>query len=81
MMMMMMGNYGLPVPQHSAKLGGSSLFLHHSRAGSVESSGRNSPVLGWGENGQVTTHIFHVVYTGRGLKFDMYAKFTKKDNL
>jgi len=46
------GNYGLPVPQHSAKLGGSSLFLHHSRAGSVESSGRNSPVLGWGENGQ-----------------------------
>ena len=52
---MMSGNYGLPVPQHSAKLGGSSLFLHHSRAGSVDSSGRNSPVQGWGENGQVTT--------------------------
>ena len=52
---MMSGNYGLPVPQHSAKLGGSSLFLHHSRASSVDSSGRNSPVQGWGENGQVTT--------------------------
>ena len=47
------GNYGLPVPQHSAKLGGSSLFLQNSGEGSVNSSGRNSPVHSWGENNQV----------------------------
>jgi hypothetical protein len=41
------GSYGLPVPQDSLKLGGSSLFLQDS----LHSSGRNSPVLG-GEDSQ-----------------------------
>ena len=38
------GNYGLPVPPESLKLGGSSFLETDSRAGSINNSGRISPI-------------------------------------
>ena len=58
MSLLLTGNYGLPVPPDSTKFGGSSHFQpSDSRAGSVNNSGRNSPVYlpaqAWQEDNQV----------------------------